>query len=132
MPVSWNTLPSHSSAFKIEDEKAQIKDDIEDEGWVEEDEDVDLPRPPGPPPPFPQDLEQSPSFFSGLLGTLSEAWKLTSDIHSEVEITFTNSISVNQYQESGDTSEPINCSDNRESSSPTTIMSPSSPSSRMT
>ena len=94
MPVSWNTLPPHSSAFKIEEEKAQIKDDIEGEGWVEEDEDVDLPRPPGPPPPFPQDLEQSPSFFSGLLGTLSEAWKLTSDIHSEVEITFTNSISA--------------------------------------
>ena len=93
LPVSWNTLPSHSSAFNIE-EKAQITDDIEDEGWVEEDEDVDLPRPPGPPPPFPQHLEQSPSFFSGLLGTLSEAWKLTSDIHTEVEITFTNYISV--------------------------------------
>lgn len=85
LPVSWNTLPSHSSAFNIE-EKAQIKDDIEDEGWVEEDEDVDLPRPPGPPPPFPQDLEQSPSFFSGLLGTLSEAWKLTSDIHTEDDV----------------------------------------------
>ena len=90
MPVSWNTLPSYSSGFKIEEENRQIRDDIEGEGWLEEDEDVDLPRPPGPPPPFPQDLKQSstkpsPSFFSGLLGTLSEAWKLTSDIHTEVD-----------------------------------------------
>ena len=93
MPVSWNTLASYSSTFKLEEEK----NDIEGEGWVEEDEDVDLPRPPRP--PFPQDLEQSAtkpssSFFSGLLGTLSEAWRLTSDIQTEVDITFTNSIPV--------------------------------------
>jgi len=80
LPVSWNSLPSPSSAFKVE--KLERKDDKEDE--VEGDEEVDLPRPPGPPPPFPPDLEQSSSsFFSGLLGTLSEAWRLTSDIRTE-------------------------------------------------
>ena len=91
MPVSWNTLSSQS-----EEENVQAKAEME--GWVELDDDIDLPRPPEPPPPFPPDSKQpsSTSFFSGLLGTLSEAWKLTSDIRTEVDntnsvtITFTN------------------------------------------
>ena len=91
LPVSWNTLPSQSSAFKEEEEK----DEIEGGVWVEEDDEVDLPHPPGPPPPLTQDLQQpSPSLFSGVLGTLSEAWGLTTDIRTEVDITFSNPTSV--------------------------------------
>ena len=68
---------------------------VEMEGLVELDDDIDLPRPPEPPPPFPPDPKQpSSSFFSGLLGTLSEAWKLTSDIRTEVDNAFINSVTV--------------------------------------
>ena len=71
------------------------------EGWVELDDGIDLPRPPQPPPPFPPDPEQpSSSFFSGLLGTLSEAWRLSSDIRTEVDSAFTNSTIVTNIKHS--------------------------------
>ena len=68
---------------------------------MELDDGIDLPRPPQPPPPFPPDPEQpSSGFFSGLLGTLSEAWRLSSDIRTEVDSAFTNSTIVTNIKHS--------------------------------
>lgn len=85
VPVSWSKLPSHPP-FRLTGEELPGIDDLENQVVVEEDEDLeDLPRPPGPPdPPGPIDrTKSSDGIFSGLLGTLSEAWKITSDIRAE-------------------------------------------------
>ena len=92
VPVSWSKLPSHPPLHLTGEELRGI-DDLENQVVVEEDEDLeDLPRPPGPPgptgppPPLPEDRTKSSNgIFSGLLGTLSEAWKITSDIRAEVD-----------------------------------------------
>ena len=98
VPVSWSELPSHPPLHLPGEELPGI-DDLENQVVVEEDEDLeDLPRPPGPPgppgppdppgppPPLPEDqTKASDGIFSGLLGTLSEAWKITSDIRAEVD-----------------------------------------------
>ena len=102
LPASWNAHSSYSYSSQLDENDLEGKYETEGgEGLVELDEDIDLPRPPEPPPPFPPNqpsTEPEPSFFSGLLGTLSEAWKLTSDIHTEVDltiiITITNTITI--------------------------------------
>ena len=108
VPVSWNKLPSHPPLHLTGEELPGI-DDLENQVVVEEDLE-DLPRPPGPPdpldppgpprppgpsgppgppgPPLPLPIDRTKSsggIFSGLLGTLSEAWEITSDIRAEVD-----------------------------------------------
>ena len=98
VPVSWSELPSQPP-FRLTGEELPGIDDLENQVVVEEDEDLeDLPRPPDPPdppsppgppgpyPPLPEDrTKSSGGIFSGLLGTFSEAWKITSDIRAEVD-----------------------------------------------
>ena len=87
VPVSWNKLPSHPP-FRLTGEELPGIDDLENQVVVEEDLE-DLPRPPDPPgPPLPLPIDRTKSsggIFSGLLGTLSEAWEITSDIRAEVD-----------------------------------------------
>ena len=99
VPVSWSKLPSQPP-FRLTGEELPGIDDLENQVVVEEDLE-DLPRPPGPPdppgppgppgplgPPLPLPKDRTKSsdgIFSGLLGTLSEAWKITSDIRAEVD-----------------------------------------------
>ena len=85
VPVSWSKLPSHPP-FRLTGEELPGIDDLENQVVVEEDLE-DLPRPPGPPdPPGPINrTKSSDGIFSGILGTLSEAWKITSDIRAEVD-----------------------------------------------
>ena len=102
LPASWNAHPSYSFSSQLDENELGGKDETEGaEGLVELDEDIDLPRPPEPPPPFPPNqpsTEPSPSFFSGLLGTLSEAWRLTSDIHTEVDLIIIITITITTTQ----------------------------------